>query len=404
MTLFTSLFIYAGLGFFLAGSLWRVIHYSRMPVHLRWELYPVPGEGAKRAEHGGSYFEESNWWKSPRKKHPFNELRAMLAEIFLLRGVWTFNRPLWWFSFPFHTGLYLIVAGCFFSGWGVVFAAHSFAPALFLAARLCSWFGLSLALVGSVGLLLRRIFDQELRNYTVPGDLFNVGGFALSCGLILAGSLTGTMPSLRETVVGLLTFRSGLHLPLLASLGNRAGIGDDRVHPLHAHGAFHRQILHLSRRALGRRGEDRIDGSAYWQMPGLPPYLVGIPHSWRGKKDLGGDRHQQPGRHREDQAMSKLTRIGDVSRQDREPLIQLDEKDLKPLPAGLSAERQGPALPPLTAQVVERCECGLDGSCALNIPRPKSKVEEDALVALFLTGLEKLFTKETTGPFCSRCC
>ncbi len=219
MTLFTSLFIYAGLGFFLAGSLWRVIHYSRMPVHLRWELYPVPGEGAKRAEHGGSYFEESNWWKSPRKKHPFNELRAMLAEIFLLRGVWTFNRPLWWFSFPFHTGLYLIVAGCFFSGWGVVFAAHSFAPALFLAARLCSWFGLSLALVGSVGLLLRRIFDQELRNYTVPGDLFNVGGFALSCGLILAGSLTGTMPSLRETVVGLLTFRSGLHLPLLASLG-----------------------------------------------------------------------------------------------------------------------------------------------------------------------------------------
>ncbi len=111
--------------------------------------------------------------------------------------------------------------------------------------------------------------------------------------------------------------------------------------------------------------------------------------------------------------MSKLTRIGDVSRQDREPLIQLDEKDLKPLPAGLSAERQGPALPPLTAQVVERCECGLDGSCALNIPRPKSKVEEDALVALFLTGLEKLFTKENNWTFlqpllltmehCTRC-
>jgi nitrate reductase gamma subunit len=219
MALITAISIYAGLGFFIAGSLWRAIQYSRMPVHLRWELYPVPGEGAKRAAHGGSYFEESNWWKYPRRAHPFNELKAMLGEIFMLRGIWKLNQGLWWLSYPFHIGLYFLVTGCFLSILGVSTARFSPAYALYLAAHICAWFGLSLTLVGSVGLFLRRVFDKELRNYTVPGDLFNVGGFALVCALILAGAITGTMPPFKDAVYGLLTLHKGLHLPLLLNLG-----------------------------------------------------------------------------------------------------------------------------------------------------------------------------------------
>jgi Fe-S oxidoreductase len=111
--------------------------------------------------------------------------------------------------------------------------------------------------------------------------------------------------------------------------------------------------------------------------------------------------------------MSQLTKISDVSRQDHEPLLHLDESDLKPLPAGLSDGRQGSAFKPLSAKATESCECGLDGTCALNIPWPKSREEEDALVASFLRGLEKLFTKENNWTFlqplaitmehCTRC-
>jgi nitrate reductase gamma subunit len=36
----------------------RAVGYARMPLHLRWELYPVPHEAPDRAAHGGSYFEE----------------------------------------------------------------------------------------------------------------------------------------------------------------------------------------------------------------------------------------------------------------------------------------------------------------------------------------------------------
>jgi Fe-S oxidoreductase len=111
--------------------------------------------------------------------------------------------------------------------------------------------------------------------------------------------------------------------------------------------------------------------------------------------------------------MSDLTRISDASRPDSEALQILDEMDLKPLPANLGADRQGPAFTPLAEKTKANCECGLDGTCALNIPKPKSREEEDLLVKSFLTGLEKLFTKENNWTFlqpliltmehCTRC-
>ncbi len=111
--------------------------------------------------------------------------------------------------------------------------------------------------------------------------------------------------------------------------------------------------------------------------------------------------------------MRELTRINDVSRRYREPLCTLDKADLKPLPANLDAGKNGPALLPLKPDVLQNCECGLDGACALNLARPKSREEEDKLVASFLSGLEKLFTKENNWTFlqplvltmehCTRC-
>jgi Fe-S oxidoreductase len=110
--------------------------------------------------------------------------------------------------------------------------------------------------------------------------------------------------------------------------------------------------------------------------------------------------------------MKEQVDIRDVSRRDAEPLTQLQMSDLKPLPAGLGTV-EGPAFTPLSASVKERCECGLDGTCALNLPRPKSREEEEELVKKFLAGVEKLFTKENNWTFlqpllltmehCTRC-
>ena len=77
-------------------------------MHLRWELYPVPHERADRVSHGGSYFEESDWWSRPRERRLRGEFAVMIPEILFLKALREHNPALWRRSFPFHFGLYLL--------------------------------------------------------------------------------------------------------------------------------------------------------------------------------------------------------------------------------------------------------------------------------------------------------
>ena len=99
---------YACLGVFVlavAARSWRI---ARLPLHLRWELYPVAHE--KRASYGGSYYEDVDWWKKPRERSLLAEVKAMFMEIVFLVALKEHNPKMWKRSFPFHFGLYLIAA------------------------------------------------------------------------------------------------------------------------------------------------------------------------------------------------------------------------------------------------------------------------------------------------------
>ena len=109
MSLFVYLITYAGIVIFCAAVLKRIISYINNPMHVRWELYPVPHEGGGKAEYGGSYLEEVEWWKKPRETSKINELKVMAAEIFGLKAVHEYNRPLWFVTYPFHLGLYFTI-------------------------------------------------------------------------------------------------------------------------------------------------------------------------------------------------------------------------------------------------------------------------------------------------------
>ena len=97
--------------------------------------------------------------------------------------------------------------------------------------------------------------------------------------------------------------------------------------------------------------------------------------------------------------MSEPTTLHDLSRPDRTPLIHLENEDLMPLPALLESPAQDSPWTPLSNQCVDRYECGLDDTCAVNIPKPKTPEEEEQLVARFLSGLDKLFDKENNWTF-----
>jgi len=178
------------LAVFVVACLARVVKWSRMPLHLRWELYPVAHEGGGRAHYGGSYLEESEWWTKPRKVSLLGELNVMVPEILFLVALREHNRRLWTRSFPFHFGLYLVATA---TAWmmfaGIVGALAPGAAATLgaittTAVPVVGGIGLVLGLVGSVGLLLRRS-SRELRDYTAPADRFNLAFFSVAFAVAL---------------------------------------------------------------------------------------------------------------------------------------------------------------------------------------------------------------------------
>jgi len=139
-----------------------------MPVHLRWELAPVPGEKEK-ASYGGSYLEEYEWWTKKRKKSIVSELSYMLKEIVLLKSVWENNRPLWIFSLPFHWSIYILVGMAFLLCLDAALSVGIYKPAMILA-----YVGYSAGIYGSVGLLVKRAADPNLRSYSTLANYFNL--------------------------------------------------------------------------------------------------------------------------------------------------------------------------------------------------------------------------------------
>jgi nitrate reductase gamma subunit len=210
------LFSYLCLAVFVLAAVVRVYKQFTLPVHLRWELYPVKHEAGKRSEYGGSYMEESNWWEKRRRRSLLNEAKFMIPEILLLRGVWEENRRLWKVSFPFHFGLYmligifiLLVIGALGMRFGVqIVPGGGVGSFLYYLTILVGFVGLTLGTIGAAGLLFRRLSDPEMKKYSSFADYFNLVfllsffGVALLAWLFFDHAFDGS----RGYIYSLLTF------------------------------------------------------------------------------------------------------------------------------------------------------------------------------------------------------
>ena len=217
--------VYAAALVFLTACVVRVVKFARAPIHLRWELYPVPHEQPDRVAHGGSYFEEADWWTKPARYNLWGEIKFMVPEMLFLKGLHEFNRRLWYRSFPFHFGLYLLGGASLLTALGV--AAGFFAPALMAGGLLhgaiatLGLAGCALALFGAAALLARRLTDEKLKGYTTGGDLFNLLFFIVALGVLCAGFLTrpSSAPDVIGLAAGLLTFDASLRVPWMLASG-----------------------------------------------------------------------------------------------------------------------------------------------------------------------------------------
>jgi nitrate reductase gamma subunit len=162
---------------------------AALPPHLRWELAPIPHEKGK-GHYGGSYLEEFEWWTKSREKSLINEALYMFREIFFLKGVWEHNKKLWYFSFPFHIGLYLLgamVVCMFINAIFLVIGLSQLAAILVASISVCGYVGYIIGTLGTLGLLVSRLGNPNLRHFNTGGTVFNL---LFLFGLFISGLIS----------------------------------------------------------------------------------------------------------------------------------------------------------------------------------------------------------------------
>ncbi|MCP4580698.1 MAG: hypothetical protein GY839_03725 [candidate division Zixibacteria bacterium] len=209
-----SIFTYLSVVIFAAVVIYRFIKVASTPVHLRWDLYPVPHEGFKKAKYGGSYYEELDWWMKKRRVSKASELSVMIPEILFLKGVWESNKGLWFWSWAFHFGLYLAILTVVLIFSSVVFGtASSFGSLLAGTGARVSMAAYILGVIGCLGMLVKRLTDSKLKPFTAASAIFNLlfilAIFATGLAAILKIGQNEMFAQFQQYASGLIYFESG---------------------------------------------------------------------------------------------------------------------------------------------------------------------------------------------------
>jgi len=208
-----AVFAWIALAVFVVGCAVRAVRFAGAPLHLRWELYPVPHEAGK-ADYGGSYFEEVDWWTKERPHDNVGMVKYMLAEIFLQKGVHEHNKPLWWSTFVMHTGFYVLTAAVALVLLGGIAGRVSaaaladgaaIATALKILLTVLIALGSLMCLVGSVAILAKRASDRGMAAYTTFEHRFNLLFIAalgvVGLGVVARGAVA-QLPQFASVMLG----------------------------------------------------------------------------------------------------------------------------------------------------------------------------------------------------------
>jgi nitrate reductase gamma subunit len=198
-----------------------------MPVHLRWEIYPVAHE--KGRPYGGSYLEDIEWWHRPRSISLFGEFKTFVSEILFFKEYFKNKRGFWYFVYPFHIGLFLLIAWAVLILVGAILSLLSVnivsangniaAEVIYYLTLVTGLAGFVTGLFGTIGLLIKRATDKDLKIYTDPIDYFNLACILAIFIVGLAAWLVEdrTFGLTRSYVQGLLVFKPVTIGPVLVA-------------------------------------------------------------------------------------------------------------------------------------------------------------------------------------------
>jgi len=215
MDTFIAIFTYFAYTFIIVAYTVKIIKYLKMPTHLRWELYPVIHE--ETYYYGGSCFEKREWWNEPKRRRNLKGLIWLFKGYFTLDDYFKRNRFYWIGLYPWHIGFILIITFhilCFFGALMMVLGYNVSANSFNIAGRVIYYAilitGLTSFILGSFGsifILLNRIIDKNLRDYSTP---FNYFMYVFTLVVFLSGlfswlAIDPNMEEYRQFWAGLIT-------------------------------------------------------------------------------------------------------------------------------------------------------------------------------------------------------
>ena len=173
----------------------RMYKYAKMPIHLRWELYPIVGE--TKRPWGGSYLEEPDWWEKPPEEKSFiAEMKFMGKEIIFFKEYFHRNRSLWYIVFPFHIGVFLFATffvllfiGALTMAGGIPVSegsSNAWGLMIHYVTLIVGAAALITGAVACLALFIRKIVDPGMSTYTRRIEYFNIL-------LVLAVFITGLL-------------------------------------------------------------------------------------------------------------------------------------------------------------------------------------------------------------------
>lgn len=154
MLLYVVVAIYYGsIAFCVIASIVRLVNFATAPLHLRWELYRT-----------SSIYEISDWWTRDRARL-IDKLKSLALDILFLRDYYLRNRGLWYFLFLFHIGIYLLIL------WHIWYLMVPMIVNIRIEPIWDLMWGhvaSALASIGGLGILIKRMIDEDLRAYYPP--------------------------------------------------------------------------------------------------------------------------------------------------------------------------------------------------------------------------------------------
>ncbi len=141
---------YGSAAFCIVATAVMMIKYARAPLHLHWELY-----------RGSSVYELPEWWTKSHRSF-IDKIKSITVDVLFLRQYYQRNRQFWYFLFPFHFGLYMLIL---WHVWLFTSAATVSTQAASVLGTAWGYAATAMVFVGSIGILVMRITNKDLRVY-----------------------------------------------------------------------------------------------------------------------------------------------------------------------------------------------------------------------------------------------